>query len=278
MKITNRTPITSVLALMLVLVMLLTGCGQDTQESVSGSLAPSESESISIPSGTLSTKDKTPETDAESTPDVQESQDSVADSSNTDSADGQSSSVSMGTLSGGTYTNTYTGFGFTLDENWTIYPADQLQSLPENISEMFLEGTELEGFEIDMFTDVLAENVENLTTINVLYQKLDMQSRLLYLTMSEEEIIDTMLEETYDFMVSAYANAGILVESMERTTVSFLGEERAALRTVASQSDVPYYTLQIFDYDLGQYSVTTTLSSYIEDNTDSLTDLFFATE
>lgn len=280
MKITNQHTITSVLALMLALFMLMTGCGQDTKDSVSGSLAPSESEGLSIPSGTLSDKTKTsePEPEAEPTPDAHENQESAADDSDTESADGQATSVSMGTLIGGTYTNSYTGFGFTLDENWTIYPADQLQSLPEDLSELLMEGTDFEGVELDMFTDVLAENVEDLTTINVLYQKLDMQARLLYLTMSEEEIIDTMLEETYDYMVSAYANAGIIVESMERTTISFLGEERAALRTVASQSDVPYYTLQIFDYDLGQYSVTTTLASYVEDNTENLTELFFAAE
>ena len=263
---------------MLTLFLLLAGCGQDTTDSVSGILAPSENESISFPSGTLSTGTDTVQAEEEITPDAQEGQESAADSYDAEPDDGQTDAVSMGTLSGGTYTNSYTGFGFTLNKNWTIYPADQLQSLPEDLSELLMEGTDFEGIEVDMFTDVLAENVEDLTTINVLYQKMDMQSRLLFLNMSEEEIIDTMLEETYDSIVSAYANAGIIIESMERTTVSFLGEERAALRTVASQSDVPYYTLQFFDYDLGQYSVTTTLASYVTDNTESLTDLFFAAE
>lgn len=278
MKTTKQTATVSALALMLTLFLLLAGCGQDTTDSVSGILAPSENESISFPSGTLSTGTDTVQAEEEITPDAQEGQESAADSYDAEPDDGQTDAVSMGTLSGGTYTNSYTGFGFTLNKNWTIYPADQLQSLPEDLSELLMEGTDFEGIEVDMFTDVLAENVEDLTTINVLYQKMDMQSRLLFLNMSEEEIIDTMLEETYDSIVSAYANAGIIIESMERTTVSFLGEERAALRTVASQSDVPYYTLQFFDYDLGQYSVTTTLASYVTDNTESLTDLFFAAE
>ena len=278
MKTTKQTATVSALALMLTLFLLLAGCGQDTTDSVSGILAPSENESTSVPSGTLSTGTDTVQAEEEITPDAQEGQESAADSYDAEPDDGQTDAVSMGTLSGGTYSNSYTGFGFTLNKNWTIYPADQLQSLPEDLSELLMEGTDFEGIEVDMFTDVLAENVEDLTTINVLYQKMDMQSRLLFLNMSEEEIIDTMLEETYDSIVSAYANAGIIIESMERTTVSFLGEERAALRTVASQSDVPYYTLQFFDYDLGQYSVTTTLASYVTDNTESLTDLFFAAE
>ena len=42
-----------------------------------------------------------------------------------------------------------------------------------------------------------------------------------------------------------------------------------------SMEGVPYYTLQLFDYRLGQYSVTLTLASFVEDNTESLLDLFY---
>ena len=55
MKTTKQTATVSTLALMLTLFLLLAGCGQDTTDSVSGILAPSENESISFPSGTLST-------------------------------------------------------------------------------------------------------------------------------------------------------------------------------------------------------------------------------
>ena len=65
------------------------------------------------------------------------------------------------------------------------------------------------------------------------------------------------------------------VESMERITVTFLGEERAALRTVGTAADVPFYMVQIFDYHLGQYSVTLTVNSYLEDRTQQILDLFY---
>ena len=65
------------------------------------------------------------------------------------------------------------------------------------------------------------------------------------------------------------------VESMERITVTFLGEKRAALQTVGSVNGVPFYMVQIFDYHLGQYSVTLTVNSYLEDNTQQVLDLFY---
>ena len=82
----------------------------------------------------------------------------------------------------------------------------------------------------------------------------------------------------WDAMEAAYASAGILVDDMEVVTVNFLGEERAALHTIAVVQNVPYYTLQFFDFDLGAYSVTLTLASYEEDNTMSLADLFYAVD
>ena len=61
---------------------------------------------------------------------------------------------------------------------------------------------------------------------------------------------------------------------MEKVSVTFAGKERSALHTTATIQDIPYYTLQFFDFDLGDYAVTTTLASYVEDNTGNLLDLF----
>lgn len=185
--------------------------------------------------------------------------------------------VTLGTLDGNTYTNTYAGIGFTLDENWTIYPADQLQTLPEDLETLF-EGTDLESEEFSNIMDFLAENVNDLTTMNLNYTKLSMHERLTYAMMDDEAIMDSMLDNYYDTLVAAYANGGITVESMEKKNVTFLGEERCAMFTVASVQDVPYYVLQIYDYGLGAYGVTLTLGSYVEDNTEGLLELYYAVE
>lgn len=231
----------SVIAMTLALCLLLCSCGGESKEEVSGNLTPVET---AAPTETA--------------------------------APAEEKSVSMGLLEGGTYENSYAGFGFTLDESWILYPAEQIQTLPENIREMF-QGTELENYEYTQFTDVLAENPDTLTTMNVLYQQIKLQERLAYAVMSEEALIDATLAQS-ETMVQAYANAGIAVESMEKKTVTFLGQEHVALYTVAAVQDIPYYILQIYNYHLGDYGIILTVGSYVEDNTESLLELYYSVE
>lgn len=183
--------------------------------------------------------------------------------------------VSMGRLEGGTYINEYAGYACELDGNWTFYSAEELQVLPENVKEA-LAGTEVaEGMEeVTQFTDMMAENVEEMITVNALYQKHSMQERLGFAMLSDAEIIDGVLGEQ-EMMKEGYAQAGMDVESMERITVTFLGEERDALRTQGTIGGAPFYIVQVFDYHLGQYSVTLTVNSYWEDNTQQVLDLFY---
>lgn len=228
----------------LLALLLLAGCGAEPEE-VGGQLTPADDSTTPVEATEVSDPEK---------------------------------KAALGRLEGGVYTNGYTGYGCTLDENWTFYSAEELQELPENVAEL-MEGSELAetGDFLGQITDMMAENANDLTTINVLYQKLSMQDRLVYMALNEEQIIDATLGQM-DAMVDAYAQAGIMVDTMEKTTVTFLGEERTALLTSATIEGIPYYTLQLFDYHLGQYSVTLTLASYVENNTAQLLELFYAVD
>lgn len=231
---------TALLICILTLALLLAGCGGE-EKAVSGSVKPLET---TVPETTAPVVEENP--------------------------------LSLGRLVGGEYTNEYIGLGCTLDENWEFYAAEELQELPEIVTEA-LEGSDLVGEDgmPDQITDMMAENLNDLTTMNLLYTKLSMQERLAYAVMTEETLIDITLEQKDD-MIAAYAQMGIEVFSIEKDTVTFLGEERCVLRTEASIEGVPYYTLQMFDYNLGQYYTTLTLASYLEDNTDSLLDLWYS--
>lgn len=233
------------LAALLAGTMLLTGCGG--QKEVAGKVTPNETQTAAVPAGTV-----------EAAP-----------------TEATEKEVSLGRIEGGVYTNAYAGFGCTLDSNWEFYSAEELQELPEDAQELFAD-TELADTtgELTQITDMKAENVNDLTTINVLYTKLDAQSRLAYALMSEEDILDAVLE-LKDTMISAYAQAGIEVSAMEKVEVDFLGEKHFAIHTSATWDGIPYYTLQVFDYHAGRYSITTTLASYLEDNTESLLSLFY---
>lgn len=186
--------------------------------------------------------------------------------------------LALGVVEGNTYTNTYAGFGCTLGEGWTMLPADQLQELPEMVKES-MKGTELGDAmeDVQQFTDMFAENVDQLTNMNILFQKLSMQERIAYKLTTEEAIVDETLKQK-DAMIEAYEAMGIAVSSIEKTTVTFLGEEHFSIKTVAETQGVPCYMLQVFDYSLGAYSVTMTLTSFLEDNTESMLELFYEVE
>ena len=183
--------------------------------------------------------------------------------------------VSLGRMEGGEYINEYVGYGCKLDTSWAFYTAEELQELPGNIAEL-MEGTEL-GDNMEQYTqisDMAAENVDELITMNVQYTKLGMQERLAYAMVSEEEILQQVLNQK-DTMTAAYAQAGIEVFAMEMVDVTFLGQPRHAIHTTAQIQGVDYFILQIFDHHLGQYSVVTTFGSYVEDKTESMLDLFY---
>ena len=190
----------------------------------------------------------------------------------------QERALSLGVVEGNTYTNAYAGFGCTLDEGWIVLPADQLQELPAIVQDS-VSGTEIgEAMaDVQQFTDMMAENADQLTNMNVLFTKLGLQERLMYQVLSEEDVLDATLTQK-DAMIEAYTAMGMNVTSMEKVTVTFLGQERFALKTTAETQGVACYMLQVFAYDLGEYSVTLTLTSFLEDNTESMLELFYAVE
>lgn len=236
--------------LALILTLSMTACG-GKEPSVSGKVEPSSAETVPINTG------KTESAEEEKEP-------------------AEGNAVSMGRMEGGTYINEYTGYACDLNSNWTFYSAEELQDLPENVKEMLADteiGDSMEG--VTQFTDMMAENVEKLATVNVLYQKLSMQERLAYSLLDDEQILDEMLK-LQDVMIEAYTQMGMEVESLEKTTVTFLGQERTALRTVSSVEGIAQYILQVYDYRLGQYSVTLTATTFGEDNTQWVLDQFYS--
>ena len=246
-------------ALLLALLLALSACGK-TPQDVSGTITPATQEPT-LPSGTVAPATEAP---------TEEPTEAPTEAPVETTAPAEENPVTMGWMEGGTYTNTYMGFALDLDSTWTYYPAEALQEMPENVKDV-LEGTEIGDAinPLNQFTDMMAESVERLATINVLYQKLDMQTRLVYAAMSEENIVDATLGQK-DMLVSAYAQAGIENAQIEKVKVNFLGEETFALKTTASTQGVPVYMLQVFDYKLGQYGVTVTFTCYVEDITEEL--------
>ena len=223
------------LVLAAVLVLSLVACGAQTE--------PPKSNITPTP------------TQAETTPATEAATEAATEPKEDDTA-------SLGDMQGGVYTNTYAGFTVTLDEKWTF-------STEEELKELDAEDME-DGASI---TDMMAENLETLQSINVSYQKLTAAERLAAMTTSEGEVIDEMLKEKDD-LIASYAEAGITVSNVEKKTVTFLGKECPAMLTTASIEGIPYYILQMLDYSKGAFGVIITVGSFLSDSTVELLDLF----
>lgn len=241
-----------ILALVLALVMvlaMLAGCS-GKEDDVAGQITPVEQE-------TEASSQITPAEDPEAEEPAEEN------------------AGALGRIEGGIYTNTYAGFGCELDANWVYYSADELQTLPADVSELFAD-TELgeNAANYTQISDMMAENANDMTSMNVLYTKMGMQERLLFATLSEEDTIDLTLDQK-DQMIAAYEQSGMENVTMEKVKVTFLGEEHTAAKTHATIQGIDYYILQIIDYQCGSYGVTLTVSSFMEDKTEDLLGLFF---
>lgn len=234
-------------AFLLTLAVLLAGCAGRTAGQTQ--TIPESSPASSVPRDTEPTPSSAPE--------VTERQ------------------MALGRVEDGVYTNTYAGIGCRLAEGWDWATAQELQELSREVQEA-LEGTAV-GSTIQDGTqvyDMQAQNVEALTTTNVVFTKLSAKERLAYALMSDEDLIQSNLEQK-DTLVESYAKAGIMVTSMEAVQVSFLGESRTALRTQSTYQGIAYYMLQVFDYRLGEFGMTLTVGSFQEDHTQQLLELYY---
>ena len=254
-----------VLCLALVMVIsMMAGCMDS--EDISGDISALEKEETAAPAQTDATEEITEEATEQMTGEVTEEVTEAA---------GEDSLIGFGRMEGGNYTNTYAGFGCTLDTNWSFYTAEELQVLPENVLELYAD-TEI-GEISDQYSniyDMMAENVTESTSINVLYTKMGLQDRLTMATMSEDAIIDMVLGSK-DAMIEAYTQVGMENINIQKATVTFLGEERPAIKTTCLLQGMDYYLVQVFDYSCGSYGITLTVSSLMDDMTQELLDLFY---
>lgn len=183
--------------------------------------------------------------------------------------------VVLGTYTDHVYENAYAGFGAELDDGWTVATSEQLQDLPAEITEL-LKGTEVgeTAQKYSQIMDIQAQSNELMANFNVLYTELSTAERIAYALQNEDSVADMILSQK-DVLVSSYDQVGIEVSSIEKTNVTFLGQEHVAVKTVGTTQGMDVYIVQVFNYQLGRYAVTATFSTFVEDSTQEILDLFY---
>lgn len=186
--------------------------------------------------------------------------------------------LSLGVVEGNRYTSEYAGLVCELPDDWTLMSAEEAQDLAGIVGEMY-EGTEL-GDAIEdgqQFYDMVAMSGDMMTNMNIIIQKMSASERVAYMKLSEDEIAQMVLDQK-DVLAEAYASAGMNLQTMEKVTVTYLGEEHSAIKTKMDVQGITCYQLQLYSYHLGEYAVTITLTSNESDNIDSMLEMFSAVE
>lgn len=253
----------TVLAALLVLVMGCAACAKSSEDYIAERLEQMNSQTIA------SGDEEAVQTTTEIMEDIMENVSKVEEKTPVEKKE-----LSVGTLENGVYTNEYLGLTCTFDSNWMFYSAEELQEMTGAVVEL-LGDTSISDYleKMDYFMDMKAENINDLTTVNVTYTKMTEQEQKKYAKLTEKEIIEKTLS-SLDYVADSYSQMGMTIKSKEAKNVFFLGESRTAQYMHCDYMGTPYYTLQIYDYHIGEYATVVTLASYDADRTLELLSLF----
>lgn len=186
--------------------------------------------------------------------------------------------VSFGQITDKVYTNKYLSMTCSLDDNWFYYSEEELQGMKSLVQGMMggtVVGTAMNMYDYRM--DMRAENIQDQTMVNIVYMKLGMEERKNYAKKTEKEIIDAGLAAV-NTNADVYTHAGMNLKEVGAKTVTFLGKKRTAQYMVCDVGGKDYFTLQLFDYHTGEYATCVTVSSFVEDQTLELLNLFSSME
>lgn len=265
------------LALLLVFPVVLSACGNQ-QEDARDQLGTRPMETIAPvkKETTAPTEEETvPLTEEETEPPTDEETLAPTDVTEAPTGAEASNPVPLGQIHENTYTNEYLGFGMDLNDDWTLYGAEDLLDIPANIKEQTTDTEFGDAIaQAEQIADMMAESSTGLYTINILYMKQSPQELAAHQAMSQEENIDFILLQR-DTMIRNYEQMGMKVESMEKASVSFLEESVYGVKTIYDIQGIPCYMLHLFFLDKGEYMATMTFTSYLTDETETMADLCY---
>ncbi len=173
-----------------------------------------------------------------------------------------------------TYTNEYLGFTVEFGPEWEICNAEEIKQREDTVGGLF-SGSGLGDLmeEADFFEDMLVENRNDMSSMNVYFMKMTKEQQEERKNQTERQIVLDGLENK-GALKDIYSSVGLEIQTLTAKDVYFLGEKRTAQYMYIDYAGTPYYTLQIYDYHSGDYAAVLTIACYNEDKTTELLNLF----
>lgn len=192
------------------------------------------------------------------------------DKSNTENKDNQGKNdhkedtqLRPGTVEGSTYTSQFLGIRFVAEGDWVIADDEQMAELSGIVRDSFTDEKIQEQLEKGgTVMDLYAVNQADGSNLNIQLQKLSVLNGGL---MSVDAFADASMKE----LPSTLASAGITVEKVEKTKVSFAGEEHVALVLEGVVQGIPLYETMVL-IKSGSYVGFVTATTFHENRTSEL--------
>ena len=174
--------------------------------------------------------------------------------------------LTLGTVEGNTYQNEALGYGCTL-EGWTFADSNRLAELnhvaAENVDANLLEQIAAS----DTFMDMYAESADRLANVNVNVENIAREGFGDY---SEKDYCDAAFPQ----MAEAMNQMGASDVNVQQSTVYLGWDEHPGMIMTSTIQGVPVFQKQAC-VKFGDYMASITVTTYNEDNTDSILSLFY---
>ncbi len=144
----------------------------------------------------------------------------------------------LGTQNGNTYENPLAGFGCALDDSWYIFSDAEMAALMGIATNMYTDENIKAALE-DSGTAMVFYAAQNMSmpNLNVTVENLGIAGYLI----NADQYVDTILLT----MEQSLSAAGFTNITMEKTTVTFAGEEVPAVTIAATVNGVPLHELLV---------------------------------
>ena len=190
-----------------------------------------------------------------------------------------SSAFGIGDVSGNVYKNAFFGVMCELPDGWEVYDEEQISEMTAAVQDMFSD-TEAVQKALDdggSFYDLYTASEETLQQINVVLGKMPIAEQLAI----KAGGVETVMEAAISQMGEALAGTPMEDAEIELKYVEFMGETLPCMEWYVEQETeagpIPTYRKQ-FILSGGSYNMTITCTSYLEDTTDEMLEMFSLTE
>ena len=248
--------------LIFTLLFSLTACTDKQPEGTLSPLDTSTAEAEATTAEELTTEIPTTEEPATAEPVTEPASDEESATSNVDIS-------VIGSIIDRVYKNTHFGISCTLNHDWTIATKEEIAQISGLTTDLLTDenlANQLKNSGI--IYDLYASASEGLVTLNITLENLG----LLYgLTLSEQDYVDMSIGQ----LPTALESMGFTDVTAESITLTFAGEEHAAIRLHAVYQGIDFYETLVC-VKSGTYMACITAASYLENITTDVLAFFEA--